>query len=110
MTEDPMDNRQHPRHKVIWLGVVAFFVALALVTLAFALYIDKQGGGRQALFDVLALSFMGLLAIAGILGAVGARFSRCPECGRWIGRSRSIDDERIRFVCRSCRIVFDSGV
>lgn len=110
MTDDPMEHRPHPRHKIAWIGVVALFVVLALTTLAFALYVDDQGDGQQALFDGFAVAFMVLLGFAGVLGAVGTHLSRCPECGRWIRRFPSRDDDKIRFVCRSCRIVFDSGV
>ena len=103
-----MEERRHPTHK----KVVAFLLVtlLGLSFLIFALGRDEAGG--VLIFSASGILFLVLLGCALAVGMLGRHVSKCPTCKGWMRRypREGIEDDRIRFCCKKCNVIFDTGM
>lgn len=107
-----MEQRPHPNHVKVWVLLTVVPLALASVTFGLGLYFHDPLSENGLLFNLAAFTFMLLLAIAMLVLGLGFHFSQCPNCKSWVRRYRPTDgdDKQIRFVCRKCNIIYDTGV
>lgn len=89
-------------------------LVLALISIApfgAAFYAARvlNDGNLETIFTVL---FMVLLAIIMLIAALQVYIARCAECKSWIYRQDKTgsDEETIKFGCRKCGIIWDSGI
>lgn len=107
-----MEQRPHPNHVKAWVLLTVVPLAMAAMPFGLGLYLHDPLGDDGLLFNLAALTFMLLLAIAMLVLGLGFHFSQCPGCKSWIRRYRAAggDDGQVRFVCRKCNVIYDTGV
>lgn len=107
-----MEERQHPTHKKSWIILEASLLALAILPFSFGMYIHDPMVESQPLFDASVFLFMALMGGALVAHILCSHVSKCPECKGWMKRSPSTEaeDEKIRFFCKKCTVIFDTGI
>ena len=107
-----MEERSHPTHKKVWLAGTTALVILSAFPFAFGLLIHDPVADQQPLFDASVIAFMSLMGGALAALIIGGQLSLCPKCRALMRRYREpgVHDEEIRFKCKTCCIIFDTGL